>query len=467
MKISRLLLIMVVLLTASLLTAQDGSYSLLIRTETSIKAWSNGTVSSLHCTPGDPSPTGRYVTYSTMPKFFSDGLERVGGIGGAAFANNLSLCNTATGEIFSITDQPADASFYVEGVPDRWIARSAVAWSPDGQALAWTESDYPVPENNTIRLIVFGIGQPGEIIAEAPGIPGPPMPSPVDVQWGDGGIAIPVEQYDSEIGGFTNTFQIYRMDGTLTSTFDATLKNDYLLTWLWVDVFGQPQIAIQYEQAGWYMADPVTGVVQPMNGLPVLVNLVNPYTTPSLLLVDTRHDDTWWILDGELPYLGSDNQPFTFSTSALDDVALSPAGDIAIVSDHIAQIFQNGRFANLSGLDATIDRVESVQWGPTLWRVWKAASTVQSSGDCADVPPSYLKIGEQGWEITGSPNNIRAEPSTSAGIFGHIPGYGGFTVLSGPVCAEGMHWWYVDVDGLIGWSADGNGTDRWLETAMP
>jgi ABC-type antimicrobial peptide transport system permease subunit len=36
-------------------------------------------------------------------------------------------------------------------------------------------------------------------------------------------------------------------------------------------------------------------------------------------------------------------------------------------------------------------------------------------------------------------------------------------VLEGPVCAENMAWWKVQYQGQTGWTAEGQGTDYWLE----
>ncbi|MBN1201818.1 MAG: SH3 domain-containing protein [Anaerolineae bacterium] len=66
----------------------------------------------------------------------------------------------------------------------------------------------------------------------------------------------------------------------------------------------------------------------------------------------------------------------------------------------------------------------------------------------------------------GSPNNIRAEASTSTALVGEIPGEALFIVLDGPVCAENMAWWQVDYNGVIGWTSEGQGSAYWLEPNM-
>jgi hypothetical protein len=36
--------------------------------------------------------------------------------------------------------------------------------------------------------------------------------------------------------------------------------------------------------------------------------------------------------------------------------------------------------------------------------------------------------------------------------------------LAGPVCGENLAWWQVDYNGLVGWTAEGQGNEYWLES---
>jgi hypothetical protein len=75
-------------------------------------------------------------------------------------------------------------------------------------------------------------------------------------------------------------------------------------------------------------------------------------------------------------------------------------------------------------------------------------------------PPTRLTISIQGRVLPGLPNNVRTSPDSNAALVGEIPGGSVFTVLAGPQCdQQGIVWWQVDFDGLIGWTAEGaNGT---------
>jgi hypothetical protein len=75
-----------------------------------------------------------------------------------------------------------------------------------------------------------------------------------------------------------------------------------------------------------------------------------------------------------------------------------------------------------------------------------------------------LVVGGQGRVIENlPPNNVRSEPTIGSPRLGEIPGGGVFTVIGGPVCADNYAWWQVDYNGLVGWTAEGEGITYWLE----
>lgn len=81
---------------------------------------------------------------------------------------------------------------------------------------------------------------------------------------------------------------------------------------------------------------------------------------------------------------------------------------------------------------------------------------------CEDALPSRLAPDMIGRVTPGDPNRVRNTPSTSGELIGQIPGEGQFYVLNGPVCADGFAWWFVEHEGLVGWTPEG-GSSYWLE----
>jgi hypothetical protein len=75
-----------------------------------------------------------------------------------------------------------------------------------------------------------------------------------------------------------------------------------------------------------------------------------------------------------------------------------------------------------------------------------------------------LQIMGSGRVLPGLPNNLRAGPSSTSQQVGQIPSGGVFTVLSGPNCGDqGILFWFVDYNGVQGWTGEGQGSDYWVE----
>lgn len=90
---------------------------------------------------------------------------------------------------------------------------------------------------------------------------------------------------------------------------------------------------------------------------------------------------------------------------------------------------------------------------------------VNTGTTCPGAPATRLAVGQAGRVTPGPANNFRSQPSLSAELIGKIPGGASFTILEGPVCADGLTYWKVNYDGQIGWTAEGKGSTYWLEPA--
>jgi serine/threonine protein kinase/formylglycine-generating enzyme required for sulfatase activity len=81
---------------------------------------------------------------------------------------------------------------------------------------------------------------------------------------------------------------------------------------------------------------------------------------------------------------------------------------------------------------------------------------------CAGLQPTRLTVGRKARVTQGDPNRVREEPGGK--IVGKIPPEGVFKVLGGPRCTlDGMAWWRIDYEGLVGWTAEANRDYYWLE----
>ncbi len=79
--------------------------------------------------------------------------------------------------------------------------------------------------------------------------------------------------------------------------------------------------------------------------------------------------------------------------------------------------------------------------------------------------PHRLTVGQLARVTPGTPNRLRATPSTRGDILDLMPGGTVLRVLDGPICAEDFSWWQVDYNGVIGWTVEGMNFDYWLEPA--
>jgi dipeptidyl aminopeptidase/acylaminoacyl peptidase len=87
-----------------------------------------------------------------------------------------------------------------------------------------------------------------------------------------------------------------------------------------------------------------------------------------------------------------------------------------------------------------------------------------SNFNCPGTLPTRLVIGEVA-RVTygGTANRLRTGAGTNNSQINSIPPGGNFVVLDGPECEDGYAWWQVDYDGQVGWTAEADDTEYWLE----
>jgi hypothetical protein len=86
---------------------------------------------------------------------------------------------------------------------------------------------------------------------------------------------------------------------------------------------------------------------------------------------------------------------------------------------------------------------------------------------CPGFMPSRLTPGGRGAVTTypNLPNRVRSNPAFDGTVLGYVPAGGQFQILSGPYCNASTAWWQVNYHGLIGWTAEGQGSTYWLQPA--
>lgn len=90
-------------------------------------------------------------------------------------------------------------------------------------------------------------------------------------------------------------------------------------------------------------------------------------------------------------------------------------------------------------------------------------TTVQAQSGCP--APQGLVHGAVAYVIPGPANALRDLPGTSdsgSRVIGEIDGGEFFTVIEGPICADGYNWWLVSTANGQGYTADGTFSEPWL-----
>jgi hypothetical protein len=107
-----------------------------------------------------------------------------------------------------------------------------------------------------------------------------------------------------------------------------------------------------------------------------------------------------------------------------------------------------------------------------------APRTLTAQPNACTLEPRLI-VGQRARVITDTPVNIRSQPTTTLARLGYVTPGANFSVLEGPVCADGFQWWQVefaavdvvpdagtsDGDTFNGWIAEGSPSsgEYWLE----
>ncbi|MFN8418764.1 MAG: hypothetical protein U0528_05920 [Anaerolineae bacterium] len=318
------------------------------------------------------SPDGRTVAFNSWTQAAVDAIrsQRFSAEDGD-FPSDIILLDILTRQQQTIAGQPADIS--LAGSVKSAVSRSNPTWSPDGQALAWTEVLWSADGTEiSYQLAVYHLASAQTTYA--------PLPAPIlkkdegvrtiRAMWGSGGIAMYIPRKNPNTPGALRELYIFNADATPKQII--TLEDSYY-DFMWVRDGAKDYIGVLYFSKPWTLIDPETTQTSPMNGTP---EMYEPGSDRYSIFVTAKMNGAqvaglqWSAASA----VAQKVEPLKFQaeTNFAHRITVSPQG-IAYVLDAV-YVWQDG---NLTKIDGTADiargwtdgEAGAIVWGATAWRV--------------------------------------------------------------------------------------------------
>lgn len=331
------------------------------------------------------SPNGNYIAYQSMPQITLDYLKsdasHAAGLVIDALPFNLWILDTQTDQSKRITDQSQAAHIdFAQFDLVNGTTRSAPAWSPDSQKIAWIEADSSAatsardPQKFVPRLMVYNlVTGKTQVMAEHLSLPdyGSPQAGGTPIgdmtpQWGKAGLVV------GYLGSAERqTYAVYDLSGKLLRELTEDSEPSFP-GYVWVDDGQQQYLGTKHEStkgsSGWSFYDIKTGQNVSLGGQ---IEGYSPLATKGITL---RVSDT-----GNWEYVSPEQTPQEFTDCYYLDgpnyipFAIAPDGQtVACVSlpgnvDNSVTIYDKaGAIVQLS-LGKNL--VFGMSWGKLGWRI--------------------------------------------------------------------------------------------------
>lgn len=464
------------------------------------------------------SPDSSQFLIGTFPPVVSEAIAVFGSLGGAPYSVNYWLCDTTSDTLERIIAQPNGDDPFEDELPPIDAVIGAVVWSPDGTQLAWTELSF-LDETQSLITLDIATGETTRSILE---LPLAPFPSPPEViAWADEGILLWVFEFD-EIT-FFNIETLALVDATTGDILGAYEilnggeSDDFYAQRQLVETANGLAYALEFEQAGWVLVDIATGDMIETEGLIGLTVLDNEASIEMLYEIDLDYNYNWDAFDDDaidlelLAYppqriaLSPDGSQLAFADSVLtivdaDGNETEIENSDGFADDFAASIIWGNADTVFVDFNDTIDDMDDTEvvdetsdtsddQDPDTTEETESNSdtseTDTSSDDvddtsdtdntddtseasvismCDNAPPIRAEVGTNAFVISPSvPMRVRSAPTTNGAIVGEILGGDEFMVIGGPACDGTYTWFEVDYNGVIGWTAEGTGSQYFIE----
>ncbi len=306
------------------------------------------------------SPDGQTIAYRVASPVGVEALGRLqaaGKIANLDLPGDIAVIDLASRQITTLAQQPADASLFVPGVPDKAVIRSTPQWSPDGKRLAWTEFDFP---GGQPRLVIYDRAS-SALTTLVSNLPAPLVQGAApSLRWGSGWIAVGAS---GDAAG-EQDFLIYDEHGQLLSDPRlAAVPNDTAISFVAIRGAGRGDLGVLYGSSGWILIDPASGVAQAASQPPRLTTAA-PNSLALTFGVDPTEGMFWEVVDGNAA-----------AAAPPDKVTLSPSGQqiafIGTPSSGAVTVLKGSDGTAIPGTGSNLDELQvgSVFWGYTFWQM--------------------------------------------------------------------------------------------------
>jgi WD40 repeat protein len=227
------------------------------------------------------SPDGSQIVYQIAPDFLRVLIEEYGAGHLSSTAWDIAILDLTTSEQRVIAGQPSDVEISEDNQNfSGGVDRSEPVWSPDGNAIAWTEQDYP-EQDGVARLVMVEVAT-GEIRVLDDALPQMNLSSdglPNELSWGESGIAV----FTNDPNDLEETIHLY---DPATGTTQIIRDTDSGEAWrpvtemLWVD---DELLVINAGGFNWLTVDPISGTANGMGNQLEFVSAAIPDASLRLL----------------------------------------------------------------------------------------------------------------------------------------------------------------------------------------
>lgn len=314
------------------------------------------------------SPDARHMAYLVAPDVVRQAVE-AGQDYLLASVWDIALLDLTTGETRVVAAQPDDVTLSADGRIAHGVDRSLPIWSPDGDALAWTEQDYPA--GNNARLVVADLptGQTRILDAALPQMTMSENGLPSFLAWSKPGIVV----FTNDPTDNAETLRFYDPAHGLTR---SVVMPDDGEDWipvsgpLWVEDGDREVVVVQAGDVLWYRVDAGSGEVGGFAQRLERVSVSQPDTALHFVWeIFAGAGEPAWQLVGpdEAVLMGWPKEERRPGAAAY---VLSGSGEAAYLQDRQLFRWRDGSAEQLA-LPNALTPVQ-IFWSPTRWRAGAA-----------------------------------------------------------------------------------------------